>query len=120
MRTTVALRCSLCGGPCSDGSGVCRPCENGESQWHPDEVVGIPTDTETYYALTTGATLVETAPTLAAMKAVLADIFTPDGEGTVGAGCRACCGHFASRRESLGQAARRRRPSSRQIPRGAH
>lgn len=39
MKTNLALRCSLCGGPCSDGSGVCLGCEMGQHDWHPDEVV---------------------------------------------------------------------------------
>jgi len=41
MTTNVALRCGLCGGPCSDGSGVCFACEDGASDWHPDEIVDL-------------------------------------------------------------------------------
>ena len=41
MTTNVALRCSLCGGPCTDGSGVCLACEWGENDWHPDEIVEL-------------------------------------------------------------------------------
>jgi len=41
MMTNVALRCSLCGGPCSDGSGVCLGCEMGANDWHPDEIVEL-------------------------------------------------------------------------------
>jgi hypothetical protein len=41
MKKNKALRCGLCGGPCSDGSGVCLGCELGGNGWYPDERIDL-------------------------------------------------------------------------------
>ena len=35
MKTNLAFRCGLCGGPCADGSGVCLGCDY-PAEWDDD------------------------------------------------------------------------------------